>query len=74
MKALMYEGPRQMPLVEIPELSPLAGEVKIQVRYCGICGSDLHGYTGESGRKIPLCLEIPGGRFRNDKLAFVLLP
>lgn len=53
MKALMYEGPRQMPLVEIPEPSPLAGEVKIQVRYCGICGSDLHGYTGESGRKIP---------------------
>lgn len=53
MKALMYQGPRQMPVVDIPEPSPRENEVKIRVRYCGICGSDLHGYTGESGRKIP---------------------
>lgn len=53
MKALVYEGPRQMPVREYPECSPKAGEVKIKVKYCGICGSDLHGYTGASGRKIP---------------------
>ena len=53
MKALVYEGPRQMRIHDYPECSPLSGEVKIKVAYCGICGSDLHGYTGASGRKIP---------------------
>ena len=53
MKALVYEGPRQMPIREYPECFPKAGEVKIKVKYCGICGSDVHGYTGASGRKIP---------------------
>ncbi len=53
MRALMYQGPRQMPMVEIPEPQPKDNEVKIAVKYTGICGSDIHGYTGESGRKIP---------------------
>jgi len=53
MKALMYEGPRKMPLVDIPEPEPAPNEVKIAVKYTGICGSDVHGYTGASGRKIP---------------------
>lgn len=53
MKALVYEGPHQMPIREVPACTPKAGQVKIKVKYCGICGSDLHGYTGASGRKIP---------------------
>ena len=53
MKAWMYEGPWQMRVVDVPEPSPAADEVKIRVKYCGICGSDIHGYTGASGRKIP---------------------
>jgi len=27
--------------------------VRLRVAYVGICGSDLHGYTGESGRRAP---------------------
>lgn len=42
-----------MPVEEIPEPVPGPGEVKIRVKYCGICGSDIHGFTGASGRKIP---------------------
>lgn len=53
MKALVYEGPHQMNFHDYPECFPKKGEVKIRVKYCGICGSDLHGYTGASGRKIP---------------------
>jgi len=30
-----------------------AGEVLIRVGACGICGSDVHGYDGSSGRRIP---------------------
>ena len=53
MKALVYQGPWNMPVEEIPEPEPVEGEVKIRVKYCGICGSDIHGFTGASGRKIP---------------------
>ena len=28
-------------------------EVLVRVRACGICGSDIHGYTGITGRRIP---------------------
>lgn len=28
-------------------------EVLVRVRACGICGSDVHGYDGSSGRRIP---------------------
>ena len=53
MKALMYLGPRNMPMQDIPEPAVQDGEVKIKVTYCGICGSDIHGYSGSTGRKIP---------------------
>lgn len=53
MNALVYQGPWEMPIETIPEPDPKAGEVKIRVKYCGICGSDIHGFTGASGRKIP---------------------
>lgn len=35
----------------MPELA--ANEVLIRVEACGICGSDVHGYDGSSGRRIP---------------------
>jgi L-iditol 2-dehydrogenase len=37
--------------VPIPDCGP--GEILIQVAACGICGSDVHGYDGSSGRRIP---------------------
>ena len=40
-------------LNERPTPSPAAGEVLIRVAACGICGSDVHGYDGTSGRRIP---------------------
>jgi L-iditol 2-dehydrogenase len=30
-----------------------ADDVLVRVRACGICGSDIHGYTGVTGRRIP---------------------
>jgi L-iditol 2-dehydrogenase len=35
----------------VPEPGP--NEVLIRVAACGICGSDVHGYDGSSGRRIP---------------------
>jgi len=53
MRTLVYDGPREMHIEERPKPAPGPGEVLLRVAYVGICGSDLHGYTGESGRRVP---------------------
>ncbi|MEJ5199703.1 MAG: galactitol-1-phosphate 5-dehydrogenase [Anaerolineae bacterium] len=53
MRALVYEGPWQMPLREIPAPEPGEGEVIVAVKATGVCGSDVHGFTGSTGRRIP---------------------
>src|SRR5215475_10585745 len=40
-------------VIDIPEPTCAPDEVLIQVAACGICGSDVHGYDGSSGRRIP---------------------
>ena len=44
MKALRYYGKEDMRLEEIPEPEPSSDEVKIKVKWCGICDSDVHEY------------------------------
>jgi len=44
MRAAMVEGKRKLVIREVPEPIPDKDEVLIRVRYCGICGSDLHRY------------------------------
>ncbi|MGI8772698.1 MAG: galactitol-1-phosphate 5-dehydrogenase [Acidobacteriaceae bacterium] len=53
MKALVLSAYHHLELAEVP--SPVAGpqEVLVRVEACGICGSDVHGYDGSSGRRIP---------------------
>lgn len=53
MKALVYEGPWRMTLTDLPDPRPGAGEVLLCSIAVGICGSDVHGFTGESGRRKP---------------------
>lgn len=42
-----------MEVVELPAPEPAAGEALLRVDTVGICGSDVHGFTGESGRRTP---------------------
>lgn len=57
MKALVWEGPRQMVLREVDRPKPASDEVLIQVAYSGICGSELGGYLGHNSlRKPPLIM------------------
>ena len=53
MKALLLESERVLELREmpIPDVGPY--DICIRVKACGICGSDVHGYDGSSGRRIP---------------------
>ena len=42
-----------MTLQDLPKPVPAPGEVVIKMESVGICGSDVHGFTGESGRRTP---------------------
>jgi L-iditol 2-dehydrogenase len=53
MKALLLSKYRSLEIAEVPTPAVGAGEVLIRVGACGICGSDVHGYDGSSGRRIP---------------------
>src|SRR4030042_1455572 len=44
MKAVALQAVGRMELVDIPEPEPGPGDLKLRVRYCGVCGSDLHEY------------------------------
>ena len=51
MKALVFRGPGSMPLEDRPDPRPGPGEVVVAVRASGICGSDVHGFAGATGRR-----------------------
>jgi L-iditol 2-dehydrogenase len=53
MKALLLSEYKQLAMAELPDPEPGPGEVLVRVAACGICGSDVHGYDGSSGRRIP---------------------
>jgi len=53
MKALLLSKYRELEIADLPTPAVGAGEVLIRVGACGICGSDVHGYDGSSGRRIP---------------------
>ena len=44
MRAAVARGPRQIAVEERPLPEPAAGEVRVRIRACGLCGSDLHFY------------------------------
>ncbi len=44
MKALRWYGKEDLRYEDVPEPYPGPGQVKVKVRWCGICGTDLHEY------------------------------
>lgn len=53
MKALVYQGPMTMTLEDVAEPTLQDDEILIKVQSVGICGSDVHGYIGKTGRRKP---------------------
>lgn len=51
MRALVYHRPWHMTLEDLPVPIPASNEVLVKIESVGICGSDVHGFTGESGRR-----------------------
>jgi len=54
MKALLMDRYKHMEYVEYPTPVLISDrDVQVRVRACSICGSDVHGYDGSTGRRIP---------------------
>ncbi len=53
MKALRFLGPERLEIQQMERPAPGEGEALLRVRGCGICGSDVHGWLGKTGRRIP---------------------
>lgn len=52
-RALLLSEYKHLEMADLPEPLPRRDEVLVSVAACGICGSDVHGYDGSSGRRIP---------------------
>ena len=53
MKALLLKKYMELELVEMPRPEIGPEDVLVRVKACGICGSDVHGMDGSTGRRIP---------------------
>ena len=53
MKALVLTEYGHFEYKDVPDPKIGSGEVLLRVKACAICGSDVHGYDGGSGRRIP---------------------
>jgi L-iditol 2-dehydrogenase len=53
MKALVLEEYNKLVFKDVPEPQIAPNEVLVRIKACGICGSDVHGIDGSTGRRIP---------------------
>src|SRR6516225_6138466 len=51
MRILRFNGPWELSIEEMETPVPGTNEVLVKSESVGICGSDVHGFTGESGRR-----------------------
>jgi len=52
-KALLLSEVKKLQVVEMPVPACGPTDLLVKVKACGICGSDIHGFDGSSGRRIP---------------------
>ncbi|WP_237226915.1 galactitol-1-phosphate 5-dehydrogenase [Rubinisphaera sp. JC750] len=53
MKAMLLSEYKHLELTDMPKPEVGPRDVLIAVQACGVCGSDIHGYDGSTGRRIP---------------------
>ncbi len=63
MKAAVYHGKEDLRVEEVPVRALKDNEVKIQVKYCGVCGTDIHIFNGDGGSFAVTPPLIPGHEF-----------
>ena len=53
MKALVLEEYKKLVYKDVDDPIPSENEVLVEIKAVGICGSDVHGFDGSTGRRIP---------------------
>jgi L-iditol 2-dehydrogenase len=53
MNALVLTEYKKLELADMPVPEIGDGDLLVRVKACGICGSDVHGFDGSTGRRIP---------------------
>jgi len=53
MKSLLLSEYNHLEIADLPLPAVGRGELLVRVEACGICGSDVHGFDGSTGRRIP---------------------
>jgi len=53
MKGLLLKKYMELEVTDMPQPEIGPNDVLVRVRACGICGSDVHGLDGSTGRRIP---------------------
>lgn len=82
MKSLVLREPERLEFTDVPAIAPGAEEALVRVRTCGVCGTDIHAYSGKQPffsypRRLghELCVEIlsapPGSGLRAGQLCAV---
>lgn len=79
MRVAFLKGPRKMILKEVSDPIPKGDEVVVKVKYCGICGSDLHAYetgiySGVMGHEISGDIESIGESVKGWKIGDRVTP
>jgi threonine dehydrogenase-like Zn-dependent dehydrogenase len=72
MKAAVYYGPRDIRVEDVPRPTPAANELLVEVRACGICGSDLHTYRYGIFEDLGRIIEGRDGRLMGHEFAGVV--
>ena len=53
MKALVMREYKHLSYEDVETPKPKKGEVLVRVKACSVCGSDVHGFDGSTGRRRP---------------------
>jgi len=53
MKALLLTEYRRLEVASMPDPAVGPDDLLVRVKACGICGSDVHGFDGSTGRRVP---------------------
>ena len=63
MKAAVYHGKEDLRVEEVTVREPKENEVLVRVKYCGVCGTDIHIFHGDGGSSDVTPPLIPGHEF-----------
>jgi 2-desacetyl-2-hydroxyethyl bacteriochlorophyllide A dehydrogenase len=54
MKGIFYQGNKSFSLDDSPPQPPKAGEIRLDIAYSGICGTDVHIYMGHMDNRVKI--------------------